>query len=202
MPTIIVLEGPDGAGKTATAKALTQRLRNEGHVVLMAREPGFTSVGERIRNDFLLSQMQLTPLSQFYLFQVARMEMLEEFRLKHRHNEYIVLDRFWPSTLAYQVYGDGIPYRLFDAIQVEVKAAVALVGSEIDICLSVPEDVRLQRLKESGKGGDRYESKPPEFIKRVNAAYEDMIKRCLLHPIDGAAEMPTVVDHIYDLVIH
>lgn len=192
----------DGVGKTTVSKALTAKLQETGHNTLLAREPGFTAVGERIRNEFLLSHLKLTPLSQFYLFQVARMEMLEDFRKNHLDKEYIVLDRFWPSTLAYQVYGDGVSHRLYDAVHTEVRAAVARVGTEIDICLTLPEEVRLQRIKESGKGGDRYESQSKEFFGRVKAAYDDMVSRCWLHPVDASAEVDTVVDHIFDFVTH
>jgi dTMP kinase len=200
--TIIVLEGVDGAGKSSTAKALTSKLQSNGYSTLLAREPGFTAVGERIRSEFLLSHEKLTPLSLFYLFQVARMEMLEAFRTDHADKEFIVLDRFWPSTLAYQVHGSGIPAQLFGVTYGEVRKAVALVGNEIDICLTLPEDIRLQRIKESGKGGDRYESKPKEFFDRVRTAYDDMVKQKLLHPVDASADLATVVDHIFDFVTH
>jgi len=202
MTTLIVIEGVDATGKSSTARALSTKLIEAGHQTLLAREPGFTEVGERIRSEFLLSHEKLTTISLFYLFQVARMEMLEAFRVDHSHNEYIVLDRFWPSTLAYQVYGSGISTRMFECAQEEVRKAVGKIGTEIDICLTLPEDIRLQRIKESGKGADRYESKPKEFTDRVKSAYDDMVKKCWLHPVDSSADLSTVVDHIYDFVTH
>lgn len=196
MSTLLVLEGPDGVGKSTVAGALTTALNLRGYRAWQAREPGATAVGEQIRKDFLLSHTKLTPLSLFYLFQVARLEMLEDLRVNHSDKDYIVLDRFWPSTLAYQVYGTGIPQRLYDVTHEETKKAVAAIGTEIDICLTLPEEIRQSRLRESGKGGDRYESKPKDFANRVLRAYQDMVAKCWLHPVEASADVDTVVNHI------
>lgn len=201
MSTLLVLESVDGVGKSTTAKALHKRLQDLGHKAVLAREPGFTKIGEQIRSELLLSHVKLTSLSIFYLFQVARMEMLEDIRVNHRDAEYIVMDRFWPSTLAYQVYGAGIPYRLYEAVQEEVRKAVSLIGDEIDICLTLPEELRLERIKVSGKGGDRFESKPKDFTDRVTQAYKDMVYKGWLHPVDASADTDAIVDHIVRLYV-
>jgi len=200
MSTIIVLEGLDGTGKSTVAAALAKKLQARGSSAVLAREPGFTEVGEDIRKRYLLSHVPLDQLSQFYLFQVARIEMLRTFK-EQPSVEYFVLDRFWPSTLAYQVYGCGISNRIYDAAYDEVCRIVATIGDEIDICLTLPEELRRDRLIESGKGGDRYESKPPEFFGRVRQAYDDMVTKCWLHPVDASPDPAAIVDHIVDAYI-
>lgn len=201
MSTILVLEGLDGVGKTSVATALTSKLNEKGYRAWQAREPGATAIGEHIRKEFLLSHMKLTPQSIFYLFQVARLEMLEDLRVNHRDADYIVLDRFWPSTFAYQVYGSGISQRLYDAAHDETRKAVAAIGTEIDLCLTLPDEIRESRIRESGKGGDRFESKPKEFTDRVLAAYKFMLAKCWLHPVDASPSIDLVVDHIISFYV-
>ena len=197
MSTLLVLEGQDGCGKTTTAKALTARLLELGLSAVYMREPGSTPVGEALR-EMALGHGRLTDTTVFYLFQAARLEMLEDIRLHHLKTDYIVLDRFWPSTLAYQVYGMGLPHRLYEAAQDRVMEAVSKVGSEIDICLTLPDEIRQQRLREAGKGHDRLESKPLDFTLRVQQAYEDMVAKCMLHPVDASADVKTVVEFIIE----
>jgi dTMP kinase len=196
MSTIIVIEGLDGTGKTTVAKALAEALVHRGDTARYVREPGTTPVGERIRDEFLLSKVPMHPASLFYLFQVARAEMLQSLAEDADRPAYIVMDRFWPSTLAYQVYASGIPRELFESSQLIVKDLVKAIGSEIDICLTVPEEIRQYRMQMSGKGGDRYESKPKEFTDRVRQAYEDMVALRLVHAVDASVSVETVVNHI------
>ncbi len=49
----IVLEGPDGSGKTTQASLLSEALAEDGRPVELTREPGGTPLGERIREILL-----------------------------------------------------------------------------------------------------------------------------------------------------
>ena len=49
----IVLDGPDGCGKTTQTKLLVQWLREKGVDVATFREPGGTAIGEKIRQILL-----------------------------------------------------------------------------------------------------------------------------------------------------
>ena len=76
----VVVEGPEGAGKTTLARRLAQRLRTDGHKVVEVREPGGTPAAEAAR------------------------------RLALDRDDTIVLsDRFDLSTVAYQIAGRGLP---------------------------------------------------------------------------------------------
>lgn len=202
MTDIIVIEALDGVGKTTTAKALNEALTAKGFKTLLAREPGFTPVGEKIRDDLLLGQTDMTSISLFYLFLATRMEMLNAFEKEHKDKDYIVLDRFWPSTLAYQVYGDSVPLELFNVTQVEVERASARIGREIDICLTLPEAIRQERLTLRNKAMDRFESRPADFIKRVEIAYDHMTRTGMLRSVDANASVAIVVRRIMDILEH
>ena len=44
----IVLDGPDGCGKTTQTKLLTDWLKQQGVDVVTFRDPGATAIGEKI----------------------------------------------------------------------------------------------------------------------------------------------------------
>ena len=50
----IVLDGPDGCGKSTQAKLLAEWLQEQGVVVESFRDPGDTAIGEK-RRDFSCS---------------------------------------------------------------------------------------------------------------------------------------------------
>jgi dTMP kinase len=75
----IVLDGPDGSGKSTQARFLADALRGRGIEVLLLREPGGTAAGEAIRNLLLKrGEAHITPLAEAFLFQAARAQIVEE----------------------------------------------------------------------------------------------------------------------------
>ena len=50
---LIVLEGPEGAGKSTQIKLLAEALTQAGKKVVSLREPGGTALGEEIRKVLL-----------------------------------------------------------------------------------------------------------------------------------------------------
>jgi len=201
MTEIIVLEGQDGLGKTTTAKALVDQLTGYGKRVLLAREPGFTSVGEQLRNDFLLSHIELTKESVFYLFQVARLEMLQNMIENHNDKDYIVLDRFWPSTWAYQVCGDGVSKSLYAKAFGVSNYYRKQIGPERVFLLTLGEAERQFRIKQSGKGGDRLESKPADFTQRVSDAYRKMETNPNFTVVSARESVQRVAAYIVEKII-
>ncbi len=45
----IVLEGPDGSGKSTMAQKIGQQFREQGKQIEFTREPGGTDISEKIR---------------------------------------------------------------------------------------------------------------------------------------------------------
>ena len=49
----LVVEGPDGAGKTTVTEKVVERLRKEGYDLIHTREPGGIAIAEQIRSVIL-----------------------------------------------------------------------------------------------------------------------------------------------------
>ncbi|MDR6218148.1 dTMP kinase [Deinococcus soli (ex Cha et al. 2016)] len=103
--TFIILEGPDGSGKTSTASALCDLLRHKGRQVLRVREPGSTSLGQELRQIALDAKRSSgNPHTIALLMQAARVEsylMVDTWLSTHPRGT-VISERSWPSTVAYQ----------------------------------------------------------------------------------------------------
>lgn len=57
----ISVEGVDGSGKSTQAGLLAERLRREGELVTLVRDPGTTHLGEQVRTLLLEHSESTTP---------------------------------------------------------------------------------------------------------------------------------------------
>ena len=74
----IVLEGGEGSGKTSIWKFLKDVIDNSENIVF-TREPGGTSIGEKIRNLLMdKNNKDMLPITELFLFCGARAQHIEE----------------------------------------------------------------------------------------------------------------------------
>jgi dTMP kinase len=114
----IVLEGPDGAGKSVQARLLADRLGARGLTVTYTREPGGTGLGEQVRR--IINDPGPTPRgpkADVLLFSAARAQHVDEvIRPALEAGHVVVCDRYATSTMAYQGYGSGMDLDLLRRI--------------------------------------------------------------------------------------
>lgn len=96
----IVLDGPDGAGKTTQILALADALRSHGRQVLVTAEPTHGPIGLYIRRHL---DPKTPPEVLAALFTADRCEHLKlEVEPALARGLDVVCDRYIPSSLAYQ----------------------------------------------------------------------------------------------------
>jgi len=100
----IVLDGPDGCGKTTQAKLLAQWLQEQGVPTELFRDPGGTAIGEKIRQILLNSEhIAMSTATEVLLYMAARAQLwAEKIAPALKDNRCVVLDRWLSSTCAYQ----------------------------------------------------------------------------------------------------
>jgi dTMP kinase len=165
---MIVLDGPDGAGKTTQAKLLKERLEAQGVDVLLLREPGGTQAGEAIRK-LVLEQREigLCPLTETFLFQAARAQLVEEvIRPALSNGAWIICDRFTLSTMVYQGFAGGVTRKVVEQLS---QAAASGIVPDRYLVLWVPPRVGIKRR--ASRQADRMEAKGLIFIREVADAY-------------------------------
>src|SRR5579884_3240225 len=157
MGRFVVLEGPDGSGKSTQMRLLAQSLQRSGVEPVTTREPGGTQTGDAIRDlMFGPSALPMTPLTQLFLMNAARTELVREvIRPALSQDRLVLSDRYWYSSLAYQSAGDGV-----DPDVTRSVCRLATDGLEPDLVLLFdmnPEDAltrkATQRLPCAGPSG-------------------------------------------------
>jgi dTMP kinase len=169
---LIVLEGGDGVGKTTQLPLVADALRGRGLVVHTIREPGQTQVGQQVRALLLNPDSTISPATEALLFLSARAQVVAEVVLPALlAGEWVVADRFFVSTYAYQIAGHGLNDEL-------VRAANALatqgIVPDLTLLLTLPADEATHRRSARGQA-DRLERYGAAFDSRVAAAYDASI---------------------------
>src|SRR5258707_12847680 len=102
--TFVVVEGPEGAGKSTLVRWLGTTLRGEGRAVLTVREPGGTPIAEAARKLALKSRHDRAFGAELVLFLAARADLVERWiRPALDSRQLCFADRCVFSTIAYQV---------------------------------------------------------------------------------------------------
>jgi len=189
--TFIVVEGPEGAGKSTLTRWLSGQLLAEGRRVLTVRQPGGTPIAEAARKLALKSKHEITPAAELFLFLAARADLVDRVvRPALDDGQVVVADRYDLSTLAYQGAGRGLP-------RVEVEAALRLATGglvpDLTLVLDVPVAVGRQRQRRAQKEQDRIEVQDDAFHERVRQAYRTAAGPGIVH-ID-ASQSKQFVQH-------
>ncbi len=163
----ICFEGGDGTGKSTQAERLTSRLREEGHTVVLCRDPGGTPLGEEIRNLLLhRREIPIGSQAEMLLYMAARAQLTEEVIRPALAAGHIVLsDRFLTSNLVYQGYAGGLDVEKLRQVGL---LAVGTLLPDLTIVFDMPVEDALRRI---ARGFDRLESRGIEYLEKVREGF-------------------------------
>ncbi len=176
----ITFEGLDGCGKSTQLEKLAAVLRAQNLSVLVTREPGGTSTGEKIRHLLLdTNTSSLAPMGELALMFASRAQHISEVILPALVEGRIVLcDRFTDSTEAYQ--GGG---RKLGSEAVLALHRILCGGLQPELTILMDSDVAVsvararRRNKTRGKNSrgksdeNRFEQESRAFFGRVRNGY-------------------------------
>jgi dTMP kinase len=185
----ITLEGIDGAGKSTHATLLAARIAAGGHVVVATREPGGTTLGEKLRA--LILHEPMTRDSETLLMFAARREHLDlVIRPALARGDWVLCDRFTDATFAYQGGGRGFDLGVLRTLEQWVQA-----GRQPDLTLwfDVPAGLAAERRAQA-RAADRFEGEDLAFFERVAEGYRQRIAAAPQRfvRIDGARPLDEV----------
>jgi dTMP kinase len=163
----ITIEGPDGAGKTTQVRKISDYLKSKGFKVLVTREPGGTSLGEKLRELLLtLDGESPVPEAEALIYAASRAQLVKKVIKPALESDFIILcDRFVDSSLAYQGWARGLGInQLADINGWFLKD----IWPDLTIVLDIDPVQSIKRL--SGKK-DRLESETLDFHKKVREGF-------------------------------
>ena len=196
----IVLEGPEGVGKTTQILELTRRLQLAGLPVRVLREPDSQSdlTARAIRSLTQDPRYPMNTRTEVLLYNAARSQSLQIIKQSVEHGVICVVDRNYLTTLAIQYYGRGdVPD--YDTINSIISFAVDGIEPDLCIVLDAPANVLKERAKKRG-AGERFDNLDEAFLERVRAGYLWEAKQRNL-PVVYAAEGPEATgEAIWQLV--
>lgn len=169
----IVLEGPEGAGKSIQTTMLADWMRQHGWRVLQTREPGGTLAGDAIRSILLQSDhLNLHSHTEALLMAAARAQHVHEVIVPALDSGVVVIsDRYVDSSYAYQGGGRGISLQELRTIQ---EFATDGIVPDIRLLLDLPVEKGLARRHGDADQVNRIDLAPLEFHKRVRATFLDL----------------------------
>jgi len=164
---LITVEGLDGAGKTTLIAGLVERLPVP---VTVLREPGGVELSERVRALVKDPDLHVDPRAEALLYAAARAQLVaERLRPRLERGEWLLLDRFVDSSLAYQGAGRGLGV---EAIRELNAFATGGLQADRTLLLRLSPAERHARLRGRDDAPDRLEAEPDAFFAAIAEAYD------------------------------
>ena len=187
----IVMEGPDGSGKTTQINLLEQYLKEAGYECLITREPGGTVIGEEVRELILNPEYkEMSPVTEMLLYAASRAQLVHEvIGPALEEGKIVISDRFVDSSIVYQ----GIARKLGISTVSAVNApGIGIYRPDGIFFIDLSEAEGLRRKKEQ-KNLDRMEQEGIDFHHMVSEGYRKVLSgRPEVMKIDGGRSIDTI----------
>lgn len=170
----ITFEGPDGCGKSTQIERLKNFLCSKGYDVVLTREPGGTTMSEKIRSLILDPEnKEESGVTEALLFAAARAQhVAEKIKPAIADGKIVLCDRFMDSSIAYQAYARGLGE---DVVSINL---FAIQGCFPDLTIFLDLDPLIGQKRQIERGKlDRLEQEGLAFQQRVYEGYQKLIKK-------------------------
>lgn len=158
---LVAIEGIDGAGKSTQARALQRALSSLGLSVVCTKEPTDGPIGRKIRATATTGR--LPPEQELELFLADRAEHVRELLIPSLEaGAVVIVDRYYPSTVAYQ------GSRGLDPEALLARNAFA-PEPDLLVLLDLPADVGLSRVR--GRDTEENLFEQLEDLRRCRAIF-------------------------------
>lgn len=169
---LISFEGIDGVGKSTVVDAVYEKLSIKGYNVCLLRDPGSSDMGEQLRN-LIKSDIPRSKLTNLFLYLTARLELVADIESSKNDYDYILLDRYVDSTIAYQGYGQGIDLNIINTLN-NILLDNNKYLPDRTYYLFLDEKTRLERLSKRHDELDDIDINN-EFLNKVKKGYESLL---------------------------
>ena len=187
---LVNLEGIDGCGKSTQSKLLREKLEEKGEKVIILKEPTKRPHGQKLW-DVLHGKRKATNEEILELFVLDRIQHVEEkIQPALDDGTVILMDRYYYSSMAYQVAG-GI-----DVEEIREKHIFA-PKPDVVLIFDLPVSVALERVK-GHSDADEFEKE--EHLEKVREAYLDLENDPLVRIVDATGTPEEIFGNVWRLV--
>ncbi len=179
----ITFEGLDGCGKSTQMEKLAGVLRREGIDAVTTREPGGTTIGERIRAVLLDSRTAgLDAYAEMALMFASRAQLIAEVIAPALSSgRWVLCDRFTDSTEAYQGAGRQLGN---EAVLQLHKLLCRDLWPDLTLLMDCDVSSCVARARRRNKAAtlempdeNRFEKESHAFFSRVRNAFLEIARR-------------------------
>jgi dTMP kinase len=193
----IVLEGPDGSGKSTMAKKIGKYFKEKGREIEFTREPGGTSISEKIR-DIILdnNNTEMDYRTEALLYAAARAQLVSQKIIPWLNDGKIVIsERYVYSSLVYQGLGRNLG---IDEVKKINDFGTQCLEPQIVLLFDIDPEKALNR-KLSINGGDRMENENISFHRKVFEGYKSLL---LNYPQIKVLNADRTVEEIFEDIVN
>jgi dTMP kinase len=193
----IVIDGPDGSGKSTQLELLAKVMIDNNVPVLSLRDPGGTQIGERIRGILLDNgNVDMCVRCELLLYMASRAQLFtQRIAPALSRCECVLCDRWVSSTYAYQAVAGKIGP---DMVLKVAETALERTWPDLTIIIDLPSNLGLNRI--SGPP-DRMEQKGNEYHRQVRKAFLELADvRDDFEVVDGSDSVQKVHQKICEVI--
>jgi dTMP kinase len=166
---LITFEGIEGVGKSTQINLILEWLTSKGYSTKLLREPGSTDFGEKIRELLLSKESNISAHTELLLMFAARSEMINNYLIGST-NDFILCDRYYHASIAYQGHGRKLSLELIDQLIKGINCPIP------DLTIIYDLDVKTGFKRKSNDVIDRIESSGTNFFENVRNGYKEIAK--------------------------
>lgn len=162
----ITFEGIDGAGKSTHIAYVAGLLRARGIDVVVTREPGGTTLGEKLRELLLHEPMHLET-EALLMFAARREHLAQVIEPALARSQWVISDRFSDASFAYQGGGRKLSMEKLAVLENWVHPHLQ---PDLTLLFDVPLEVARARL-DAAREPDKFEQEKADFFAATRTAY-------------------------------
>ena len=174
---LLTFEAGEGAGKSTHIALLNKALEEHGFSTVQIREPGGTTLGERIRYTLKHDDtVTICSEAELLLFNASRAQLVNDVINPALEEGKIVLcDRFYDSSMAYQGYARGIGAEKTKQI---INFATRGLRPDLTFFIDCPFEKGLENVTKATnrKQYDRLDLEKKEFHENVIKGFKTIIE--------------------------
>ena len=199
----ITFEGNDGSGKSSVIAKAKQILEEAGYIVTLTREPGGSTIAEKIRTLILdPKNLGMDDRTEALLYAASRREHLIKTVLPALEKGNIVLcDRFLDSSLVYQGLARNIGIEeIYNLNMFAVEGKLP----DLTLFVQVRPEVGLSRISLDNRELDRLELEGLSFQEKVYRGYQYLAQQFpqRIKVINGECSKEEVCNQAVEIIMN